>query len=295
MAVQPGDATQAHTEEFVLAQTADGLRLDGAVIRPAVREPKPVALVWVHGVGGRFTGKIGLGRLMAAEGYTSLTGATRGSHFGLILRPGEGGRPVLGGACWELFEESPLDVAAWIDTAEALGLGAVALVGHSLGTLKVGYYQATRQDARVVGVAAVSPPRRASELRPEYVALAERMVAEGRGQELLPRGAHHVNAGLMSAQTFRNRARTNLDVYGFHPARPGAPPPRVAAIRCPLFASFGTLEPAVGGEAELAALRRNATAAPRVETHLVEGANHGYAGREKELAALLTTWADTLA
>jgi hypothetical protein len=55
-----------------------------------------------------------------------------------------------------------------------------AYIGNSLGAFKVGYYQAQRQDPRVLGLITASPCREVgSFLTPERVALAERMVAEG--------------------------------------------------------------------------------------------------------------------
>jgi dienelactone hydrolase len=289
---------KVYIEEFVTAQTEDGLRLDGALVQPAARGPKPLAIVWVSGLNGRFTGNIALGRIMASYGYASLAMGSRGEGFGSVFgrddRDKSAGARVpwrMGGGGWERFSESPRDIAAWIDVARTLGFGRVVVAGRSLGALKVGYYQAERQDPRVAGVAAISPPGRASILDPHYVALAERMVAEGRGLDLLPWGAHTAGVTTMSAQAFLDRARTNLDIYGFHPDQ--TPEPRVATIRCPIFASFGTLND-VGGEAELDRIRRNAVASPRLETHIVEGANHGYAGKLPELASLVAWWAESL-
>ncbi len=56
------------------------------------------------------------------------------------------------GGGWERFDESPRDVAAWVGFAVDLGFEGVALLGHSLGALKVCYYQALRQDPRVAGL-----------------------------------------------------------------------------------------------------------------------------------------------
>ena len=285
---------KAHREEFLTAQTEDGLRLDGAVVRPRSGTVKPLAVIWVTGLNGRFTGNIQLGRLLAGYGYVSFATGTRGEGFGAVHGRDESpGAPVpwrMGGGGWERFSESPRDIAAWIDVAERQGFSRVAIAGRSLGALKVGYYQAERQDPRVAGVAAISPPKRASELDPEYVALAERMVAEGRGLDLLPWGAHTAGVTTMSARAFLDRARTNLDIYGFH-ARTAQP--RGASITCPLFVSFGTLND-VGGDAELALARRNARGARQFTAHLVEGANHGYAGKLPELAKLVAGWLDSL-
>ena len=279
------------SEEFVTAETEDGLRLDGALVRPTLAAPRPIGFIVVGGLNGRFTGQIGLSRLLAEQGYATVAGGSRGEGFGMVFGRDEDGKWRLGGGGWERFSESPSDIASWIDFAQTRGIERVIIVGRSLGALKVGYYQSERQDQRVQGVAAISPPGRASELEPRFVALAERMVAEGRELELLPFGSHTAGLTTFSAQTMLDRARTNLDVYGFHPNQ--TPQPRVATIGCPIFASFGTVND-VGGEAELETIRRNARAAPRVETHTVEGANHGYAGRLPQLAALLTAWAATL-
>ena len=45
---------------------------------------------------------------------------------------------------------------------------------------------------------------------------------------------------------------------------------------------------------DLEAIRRNAVAAERVETHVIEGADHFHTKHEQEAAAILAHWADTL-
>ena len=281
-----------YSEELVYIESEDGYTLEGVVIRPASgTRPRPIPLIWVHGLTGKFYGSsaIRVGRALAGHGYTTISGNNRGHDFGTMLRRADG-TAVLGGGGWELFDESPYDVGAWIGFAESLGFARVALFGHSLGALKVVYYQAGRQDPRVAGLVAGSPPVRAGRSDPSLLAQAERMVADGRGQDLLPWGSSPAGAGTHSAQTYLNRIRTNIDVYGTD-----TPDPLVARIRCPLLALYGSDEAWVGGAADLAMIERNATASARVETALIEGADHVYTGHEAEVARVVSRWLGDLA
>jgi pimeloyl-ACP methyl ester carboxylesterase len=288
-------ASATHREELVSTSAEDGIALEGVVFAPAgasTAAPHDLAVVWVHGLTGRFYGatQVRAGRHLASLGFTVVSGNNRGHDFGYVLRRTPQGQVALGGGGWELFSESPRDVASWVSYAEQLGQRGVVLVGHSLGALKVGYYQALRQDPRVRAVVAVSPPAGACRIDPDLRAQAERMVAEGRGQDLLPWGIFLAGGGTQSAQTYLDRAHSSLDVYGFH-----TPHPVAARIACPLFACYGSDEAWVGGAAELEAIRRGATGAVRVETRMVEGADHSYAGHEIELADHIAACATSLA
>lgn len=276
-------------DELVYTQSEDGLLLEGAVIRPTSGEMKPLALVWVHGLTARFYGPttVRVGRELAAAGYQFVTGNNRGHDFGTILWTRSGKARFAGGA-WERFDESPRDLGAWVDFAMNLGVRGVVLVGHSLGAGKATYYLAERQDSRVAGLVLASPAVRAGRLRPETVALAEQMVSEGRGQDLLPWGISPVS-GTLSAQTYLNRHQTNLDLFGLDTASPA-----VSRVQCPILAFLGSRERWVGTEAELEVVRRHATAAPRVDTRMFDGADHRYTGHEREVALAIAAWVDGL-
>jgi len=45
---------------------------------------------------------------------------------------------------------------------------------------------------------------------------------------------------------------------------------------------------------DLEIIRRNATAAPRVDTRMFEGADHSYNGHTSEVGAAIAEWVDTL-
>jgi pimeloyl-ACP methyl ester carboxylesterase len=281
----------AHTEELVYTQAEDGLPLAGAAIRPSGRDPRPTAVVFVHGLTGTFYGRsmVGIGRELADRGHLFVSGNNRGHDFGFPYRPSPDAEPRIYGGGWELFDESPCDIAGWIGFAIGLGARDVVLFGHSLGALKVGYYQATRKDPRVVGLVAGSPPMQAGRIRPELQAAAEKLAAEGRARDLLPWSSMPAGAGTQSAQTYLNRVRVGLDVYGREAANP-----LIGRVHVPIFALFGSEEPTVGGPADLEVIKRNAAGAPSVTTRMFEGADHSYLGHEQAIAGAVADWLGSL-
>ncbi|HEV8634567.1 MAG TPA: dienelactone hydrolase family protein, partial [Chloroflexota bacterium] len=87
------------------------------------------------------------------------------------------------------------------------------------------------------------------------------------------------------AQTYVNRVRTNLDVYGHE-----TPNPAVARVYCPILAFYGTNEEWVGSAADLVTIERNAGSAQRVQTRMFEGADHSYTDREDDVADAIGGW-----
>jgi len=278
------------SEKIVYTRSEDGLLLEGAVIRHAAPDSKPVGLVWVHGMVQKFyfPTTVEIGRDLATRGYVFVTGNNRGHDFGAMIM-GPDGTPRLIGGAWERFDESPRDVAAWIDLTMQMGVRGVVLIGHSLGALKITYYQARRQDSRVVGLIAASPGARAGRVygKAGVIEMAEQMVADGRGRDLLPWGISPYHAGTISAEAYLNRVRTNIDTFGLDTMEPD-----VSQIGLPLLAFYGSREENVGGEAELAVIRQNARRAPRVDTQVIDGADHDYTGCERRVADLISDWVE---
>ncbi|MHB1006602.1 MAG: alpha/beta hydrolase [Chloroflexota bacterium] len=282
-------ATKGYTEELIYTQSEDELLLEGALIAPDNGQARPLSLVWVHGLTGRFYGPmiVRIGRRLATAGFRFVTGNNRGHDFGTVLWTKSAKARFIGGA-WERFDESPRDIGAWVEFASRLGGRGVVLVGHSLGALKATYYVAQRQDQRVAGLILASPPVRAGRVRSDLLALSERMVSEGKGQDLLPWGSIAVS-NTLSAQTYLNRAQTGLDFFGVENSEPA-----VARVLCPIFALLGTREHWVGKAEDLETIKQQATASPRVDTRLFEGADHRYLDHEHEVADAIAAWVDTL-
>jgi pimeloyl-ACP methyl ester carboxylesterase len=280
-----------HREELVYTESLDGYLLEGAVFTPASSGSGTPPVVWMHGFTGRFyePHTVAIGRRLVARGHVFVTGNNRGHHLGANVANLRGGEPLRGGGWWERFEDAPNDLSAWVGFAVGLGFPRVVLVGHSLGALKVVHYMGNRGDDRVAALVSASGPVRVGErLREasERLALAERMAAEGRGQELLPSDG---SPFVTSAQALVSRVRAGMDVYGLQD-----PDPPVARVRCPLLYILGSEEPTIGVEADLPMLRRNARSASRVDAVYVEGADHVYTGHEQEVADRLGDWIERL-
>jgi pimeloyl-ACP methyl ester carboxylesterase len=276
------------TEEIVWIKTDDGIEHDGVVIRPTGAANGTV-IVWMHGFTGHFSEphQIRIGRYLAERGYTFVSGDNRGHHYGANLGEWEGPFRI-GGAWWELVSESWIDIKSWLDYAsETLSPQRLVLAGHSYGAVKVTWYQGARQDPRLAGLISASGPVRPPSKRPELgeaLALAQRMVAEGRGLDLLPFGSTG-RPGSLSAQTVVDRGTALVDVYGME-----AEDSPLSKVQCPFLAILGTSEPAIGAPADLETLKRNARASSLAETALIEGANHLYHDREEVVAEAIYGW-----
>ncbi|MEO8286950.1 MAG: alpha/beta fold hydrolase [Chloroflexota bacterium] len=279
--------TKGFTEELAFVDRADGYGLEGAIIRPTNGETKPVAIIWIHGNTSRFYDMpyIQIGREMAALGYTFITSNTHGHDIASIIW-GPNGEAQPGGACWERFDEVPLDLSAWIDMAIEEGSEGVVLVGHSFGANKVIYYQAQKQDERVLGVVSASGDVK-WKATPDRVALAEQMEADGRDDEVLPQ--LEMPWYRMSAKTYLGRARIAQHVFDADTETP-----HIAKVQCPILAFYGTEEEWCGSASDLDMIRRNAVSSTRVETHLVDGADHVFWDKANVAARLIGDWVDGL-
>ena len=281
--------------EIVRVDTKDDITLTGMVIRPTVSAVKPLPIVWIHGYTGSFheDTTCRLGPEFAARGFTFVAGDNRGHDFGVILRkkgPEYHDQPTWrGGAGWEKFSESVYDVDAWVSFATELGFPGVILLGHSYGGTKVINFMAKRLDQRVKGLIAASPGAFVAdpeEVR-DVVAQARRMVAEGRGEELIK--VWPGEPANVSAIAFLDRMDSDMDVLGYRTANPP-----VASIGCPILAFYGSKEGWIGGPDRLEFLKKQAKASPRVETHYFEGADHWYQGTEKLVVDTIAAWAASL-
>jgi dienelactone hydrolase len=121
----------------------------------------------------------------------------------------------------------------------------------------------------------------------DQFALAEEMEAEGKGDQVLPQ----LDAPWyrMSARTFLGRARIAQHVFDSETETP-----HIAKITSPILAFYGSEEDWCGTAGDLDLIRRNARAAERVDTIIIEGADHVYWGKAGTAARLIGDWVEDL-
>jgi pimeloyl-ACP methyl ester carboxylesterase len=163
-------------------------------------------------------------------------------------------------------------------------------VGHSAGANAAREYQAQTQDPRVAGLVLASGDVRPDTRIPptEWVSKAKQDIADGRPEEL-------VQGPFLSAATFLdilNRPPGFKDFFGALSTDAG-----VTRIQCPLLVILGT-DGDVGNEEDLerikSSIRRLSTRPRRVDTALIQGADHMYDGHEDRVTQVIANWADTL-
>jgi pimeloyl-ACP methyl ester carboxylesterase len=271
-----------YAEALTFVRTEDGLELEGALIRPA-SVPSRAVVIWIHGGTEKFSNRhyIDIGREVARRGCTFISGNTRGHDLAAVFSKGEDIQ--VAGSAWERMEEAPLDIAPWVDLATELDAGPIFLAGHSLGASKVVFYGAQRADSRLRGVIAASPVVSFASL-PERLVLAQQMVAEGRGEELLPHLVGSPPWNIVSAQTIAGRGPILERAF-----QAGGERPWIADIRCPILAFYGTNEEEASEQLDV--IRE--AAAGLCETQLIQNADHSYVGRQREVSRQMVGWIDS--
>lgn len=274
-------------ERIVYTRTEDNLDLRGALIRAAGDQGKPRLLIlWVHTRQQNFAEKeyIEIGRRVVRPGCAFLSVDTRGHDFGSWFRGEQ--RPVLHGSAWELFTDCIFDLDAWVEWARSAGYTSIFLVGYGFGGAKVVHYQAQQQRPEIVALGLASSGAAVRDkFTDEGRELARRMVAEGRGRDLMPWGTGgDTYDSTVSAEWYMARAEMNREVYG-----DGRTPPAIARVRVPIFAWYGTREERPMREVStfLERLRRDAIATPAFDGKMVPGLGYFYQGHEDKIVAVL--------
>ena len=282
--------------DLVEVTTLDGIPLSGAYFAPADMDSSYSvdAVLFFHGDGGHFYSSLylGLGQCMAEQGIAFLTANRRGhDHVSNGVRGGP-----LAGYAFESVDDSRADFSAWLELLRERGHRRIAIGGHSGGAVRATYAQSSERFDDVVAVIPVSPG--------EYdhdgvIALhgedflgpfreSERNVAEENPDVLLRPGVPW--GSVWSARAY---------VDCFNPDNRYSVTTHAANTGCPTLFIFGSEECAVGGPQELpvcGAARRSLEAAgyPHVQVSEIDGANHGYAGREEVLFETMLSWLSAL-
>lgn len=284
--------------------TADGLELHGMLFSPDAKTS--LAIVHVHGLAGnfyenRFLYTIAEHAINAGFNFFSFN--NRGhDYFSDSSRLVDGSwESERIGAAFERFKECIVDIDAAILALEREGFSQFVLQGHSTGANKVVYHLAQRNPIAVIGTVLISPcddialrEQHAGRESGVRVAEASALVEAGTPRVLMPDGSFFDYP--MSAQTFHDYFQPGAvsDVFPYR--LPNGEFTAVAALRVPLFFTFGGESDYVLGSLEETCklLASRAVNCRRVDWAVIPDTGHTYSGKEADLASSIMRWIGTL-
>jgi pimeloyl-ACP methyl ester carboxylesterase len=288
--------------EFCRVVTSDGLELQGLVVTPEAG-PAKTTLLHIHGLAGNFYENRfvdNAAEACAGAGINFITLNNRGheyiSDFIVETPGGKAASQQIGGA-FETFDDCLKDIAAWVGFAKARGAERIILQGHSHGALKALFYLSRTADPAVGGLVLLSPSDdfglqryRMGKRFDEIVGIARKMVAEGRGSELVPHDYFHY---LISAATYLDtfRPESHLKIFNISMTDTHLFP-EIESVKVPVLAVVGSVDEAfIGHPSEFVAdLRRRFKGTKDFTAHVIREAPHNYLGHEAELAKHLADW-----
>lgn len=274
--------------ELVHHITSDQVPLDGYLRTPPSSVSRgPLDLVICHhGVGSKFYTPSFFDRVgdaLLERGCAVLRVNNRGHDDGFLV----GERAF--GAAFEIVDECRLDITAWLDFAEARGFSRIGLWGHSLGAVKTVYYLSVQDDPRITCAVASSPPRfnhamfassSQGQCFQSDIQRAQALVAAGTPEELL-------RAQIPTPRRFS--ARTYLDKYGVDARYDYLE--HLPRVQKPLLLTVGSLE---DGNVSFSGLVHDGpnfhTRWANVDFAAIDGADHGYTGRDAQLWSAVEVW-----
>ncbi|HLD25230.1 MAG TPA: alpha/beta fold hydrolase [Patescibacteria group bacterium] len=290
--------------ELVEIVTKDKLVHQGIFHRPE-RVGKR-ALLWVHGLTGRFYGDPKLMNMFAemcdqyGMGFAAFNNRGHDMVSGLrrINPRKESGydRETIG-AAYENFEESVFDIDASIEFLLHQGFDQIILVGHSTGANKVCYYAATKNDLRISGVVLAGPmsdrlSQNTDKVNYEKNLLkARELVSAGRGDELL-QGKHFFPITPKRIISLL-ASNTKEDVFNYADTKNILT--TFSKIRKPLLMIFSGNDEVADRPVETIKKAFDAyTKSFDYTSIIVPDATHSFEGKETDFVEKVVSWASSL-
>ena len=278
--------------QLVSTLTPDEAKLHGMYIAPVgvPRETLNAAIV-LHGLGGNFYGSTLNLKLAAALnqlGLAVLLVNTRG-HDGISTNR-LSGRAVTMGAAYEIVDDCRYDILGWVDWLKNQGYSSTALVGHSLGAIKALYAASKISESMIQAIVGISATRLShlsflksakADLFRQSFNKAKELVEQGRGQELL--SVEFPFPTVMAANAYRDKYGPE-DRYDWTSG--------ISAIHIPTLLMYGAreLEENAAFSGLLQTVEGICREQPNVSLHVVESANHFYAGVHHRVVQAVQDW-----
>ena len=280
--------------------TKDKLIHQGIFFKP--RKSTKRALLWVHGLSSTVYSNTKLLNEFSEQcekegfGFASFNNRGHDSLTGIKKRdkrqPKEYTR-ISGGAGFEDFKDSALDINAGINFLVQQGFNEVVVVGHSSGANKVCYYAGTKKDSRVTGVILAGPlsDRLNKDIDREKLQKdlnhMRQLIKHGKGDELV-----------LGYHFFPMTPRRFLSIFSPYSAEDifdyGDKKPKLNAfsrIKKPLLIVVGEKDENLDRPVErVLSVYKEHTTSARFASAIIPNGLHSFNGKEKELVATIIDW-----
>jgi len=281
---------------FCRTDTCDQLKLPGLLFEPEMGSK--VGILHLHGRAGGFYANAfldAMAEIYTAAGFGFLTVNLRGHDQIADFRIGNTDQTKRIGQVFDVFEECVIDIKAWLEFFRSKGYEKIILQGYSQGGGKAVYFLNEKPQADIAALVLMSPADAAGLLKKydpqnfeKDLALANDMVAQGRGNELLPRpirGMYYV-----SAKSFVNEFGKDTKANIF-PVFENGNFEKLENIKIPVLAFYGSKENlCVNSPKEDLAIIASHLKNKNSKTAIIDGADHTYHKCENQVADLVVNW-----
>ena len=296
-------------------EATDGLRLSGLLYKPRRRTDE--AVIYLHGNGDSsiFTSAKrtnAFGKALTRAGIAFLPFDNRGAHRVKWMKQTKGGEsvPVDGGMAFELIRDCVHDIDGALRYLRTLGYRRFHLIGHSTGANKICVYHYRKPRNQVSSYVLIAPGDDCGIYRhalgPKRIEAAIRKcrdrIRAHRGMELVPKSW---SPFLISFRSFLDTVDPDGD-YNVFPFREAMEGPRISkrkplfrefrSITRPMLVIYGSLDEYAWGDVPgcLETLVRYAKRPERLSTEIIADADHGFGGKEDDLASRVARWIGSL-
>ena len=281
---------------FCRTDTCDQLKMTGLLFESdAVSK---VGILHLHGRAGGFYANAFLDAMAetyTAAGFGFLTVNLRGHDQIADFRVGDTDQIKRIGQAFDIFEECIFDIDAWVNFFRGHGYEKIILQGYSQGGGKAVYFLNEKLSADIVALVLMSPADAAGLLKKydplnfeKDLAEAEAMLAQGRGSELLPRpirGTYYVSAKSFVDEFGKNTKANIFPVFETGNFE------KLENINIPILAFYGSKENlCINSPKEDLVIIASHFKNQNSKTAIIDGADHTYHQREKQIAGLIAKW-----
>lgn len=287
----------------------DGVELAGLLYEP--KRASRRAAIFLHGTGGASVFEARRTNLLAQQfvdaGISWFPFNNRGAHLlrRLKRRRGKTSKSVSGGMAFEKIKESVFDIDGAIRELRARGYREIHLVGHSTGANKIAVYDHYKERNPVSSYVLLAGgddtglfyDRLGDRRHRATLEKARAMIKARRGDEFVPMP---IAGALMSWTAFYDMANPDGDynTFPFLEAMRGVKLSRrplfryVKGIRKRALFLYGEHDEYCYGDVSgcVSVLAEAVGAKPNIELAIMGEADHGFSGREEELARVMIGW-----